>query len=113
MSVGAIASLSLESVLVINDVELVLHDFIHQDLETSIEVVGDNVRVIAEVFASDTDALIAWSGLPLFVPREMAHETVLIKISSTKSKEQTWTAEHANHSFNHLHPARPIGPRAP
>jgi hypothetical protein len=110
---GATASLPLKSVLVINNVKLVLQDFIRKDLETSIEVVGDDVRVVAEVFTSDTDALIAWSGLPLFVPREMAHKAVLMKISSTKSKEQTWTAEHANHSFNHLHPARPIRPRTP
>jgi hypothetical protein len=31
----------------------------HEPSQTLIEVVGDNVRVIAEVFASNTDALIA------------------------------------------------------
>jgi hypothetical protein len=45
--VGATASLPLKSVLVINDVELFLQDFIREDLETSIEVVGDDVRVVA------------------------------------------------------------------
>jgi midasin (ATPase involved in ribosome maturation) len=113
MVVGATASLPPESVPVINDVELVFQDFIREDLETSIEVVGNDVRVVAEVFASDTDALIAWSGVPLFVLREMAHKTIPMKISSTKSKEHTWTAEHPNHSFNHFHPSRPIWSRTP
>jgi hypothetical protein len=57
--VGAIASLLFKSVLVINNVKLVLQHFICKDLETSIEVVGDDVRVVAEVFMSDKDALIA------------------------------------------------------
>jgi hypothetical protein len=110
MIVGATAKLPLELVPVINDVELVLQDFIREDMETLIDVVGDNVRVVVEIFVSNTDTLIAWSGLSLFVPREIAHKTVPMKISSTKSKEQTWTVKHANHSFNHLYPARPIGP---
>jgi hypothetical protein len=42
----------------INNVELVLEHFIREDLKTSIEVVGDDVRVVAEVVASDTDTLI-------------------------------------------------------
>jgi hypothetical protein len=56
--VGATASLPFKAVLIINNVELVLKHFICEDLKTSIEVVGDNIRVVAQVVASDTNTLI-------------------------------------------------------
>jgi hypothetical protein len=47
MVVGATASLPFKAVPMINNVELVLKHFIREDLETSIEVVGNNIRVVA------------------------------------------------------------------
>jgi hypothetical protein len=50
--------LLFKAVLIINNVKLVLKHFIREDLKTSIEVVGDDVRVVAEIVASNTDTLI-------------------------------------------------------
>ena len=47
-----------KAVLIINNIKLVLKYFIYKDLKTLIEVVGDDVRVVVEVVASDTDTLI-------------------------------------------------------